>query len=222
MMTVKDVMSMMAVAAQEDATLTDLVDAMRRFEVGALTVIDADGHPVGVVSEDDLLLKETASSRGESLFESRRRRREHRKAAGATAREMMTSPAITVTEATSVREAAHLMHKNRVKQLPVINAETGRIAGIVHQRDLLKIFSRPAEDIEREIAEIFERLDLAPEGLTVGIEAGVVTLAGRIGRRSQLGHVVSAVRAVDGVLGVRADGLTFITDDLLRVPYPYL
>ena len=34
----------------------DLVVTMRRFKVGAVTVIDADRRPVGVVSQDDLLL----------------------------------------------------------------------------------------------------------------------------------------------------------------------
>jgi CBS domain-containing protein len=57
---VKDVMGKVAIAALTDASFADLVETMRRFKVGAVTVIDADRRPVGVVSEDGLLLKEVA------------------------------------------------------------------------------------------------------------------------------------------------------------------
>lgn len=141
-MKVKDVMGRVAIAARTDASFDDIIVTMQRFKVGAVTVIDADRRPIGVVSEDDLLLKETAE--GGSGFG--RRRAEQRKAAGTTARELMTSPAITVTGDTSVHDAARLMHKNRIKQLPVIDSVTGRIVGTVHQGDLLKIFAREQAD----------------------------------------------------------------------------
>jgi CBS domain-containing protein len=219
-MTVKDVMGKVAIAVRMDATFTDLVATMRRFKVGAVTVIDADRRPVGLVSEDDLLLKETDPGRGEHLFESRRRRAEHRKAAGSAAVDMMTSPAITVTESTPVRDAARLMHENRVKQLPVIDPVTGRIVGTVHQADLLKVFTRPGQDIEREIADVADRLGVDAPGLTIAVQAGVVTLIGQVPRRSQIAHLVDAARTVDGVIAVDAQ-LTFATDDLTTVPPLY-
>jgi CBS domain-containing protein len=137
-MKVKDVMGRVAIAARTDASFGDIVATMQRFKVGAVTVIDADRRPVGIVSEDDLLLKETA----EGGLGIGRRRVEQRKAAGSTAGELMTSPAITVTGDTSVHDAARIMHKNRIKQLPVIDPITGRIVGTVHQGDLLKVFSQ--------------------------------------------------------------------------------
>ncbi|MCT9932174.1 CBS domain-containing protein [Planotetraspora sp. A-T 1434] len=215
---VKDVMGKVAIAARMDASFADLVDIMRRFKVGAVTVIDADRRPVGVVSEDDMLLRETDA--GKRIFESRRKREEHRKAAGTTAGEIMTTPAITVTGATPVRDAARLMHRNRVKQLPVIDPATGRIIGSVHQGDLLRVFTRPAADIRNEIEETAERFGVDMAQLRVAVEGGVVTLRGWVPRRSQVRPFLHAVRGVDGVVEVEAD-LGSVVDDLL-VPPPLL
>ncbi|MFD2352466.1 CBS domain-containing protein [Nonomuraea ferruginea] len=95
---VRDVMGRVAIAVLEDASFSDIIGAMKRYAVGAVTVIDADRRPVGVVSEDDLLLKEIDPVRHSvSIFEGPRQRLEHQKAAGVRARQLMTSPAITVT-----------------------------------------------------------------------------------------------------------------------------
>jgi CBS-domain-containing membrane protein len=217
-MKVRDVMGATVIAVRPEASFTEMVDAMRRFRVGALTVIDADDHPIGVVSDDDLLLRETDSGEHTgSVFDSYKRRQEHRKAAGGTAREMMTTPAITITKDTTVRDAARLMHRHRIKQLPVIDAVTGRITGTICQSDLLKIFIRPVEEIDREVTEICDRLYINPEKLIVGIEAGVVTLTGQIGFRSQIARLVVAVRGIEGVLDVE-NTLTYRSDDLAPIP----
>ncbi|GAA2987299.1 CBS domain-containing protein [Streptosporangium longisporum] len=219
-MKVREVMAGAAIAVRPEATFIEMVDAMRRFKVGALTVIDADDRPIGVVADDDLLLKETDSgTRSGGVFDSHKRRQEHRKAAGGTAGQIMTTPAITVTKDTAVREAARLMHRHRIKQLPVIDAVTGRITGTVHQGDLLAVFARPAEEIEREVVAACDRLT-GPETVSVGVETGVVTLTGRVAFRSQITRLVAAIREIDGVLDVE-NTLTCSSDDRVPVP-PFL
>ncbi|KAB8192034.1 CBS domain-containing protein [Nonomuraea phyllanthi] len=211
---VKDVMGRVAIAVLADASFADIVAAMKRFAVGAVTVVDADRRPVGVVSEDDLLLKEIDTVRhGVSMFESRSRRRDHDKAAGVTAAQLMTSPAITVTPGTSVRDAARLMHAHHIKQLPVIDVVTGRIAGTLHQRDVLRVFTRSAAELEADIrAELSE---LGP--FTIEIDAGVVRIGGRVRRRSQALALTEAVRNVEGVVDVVCDVAADV-DDLITVP----
>ncbi|GAA4562834.1 CBS domain-containing protein [Planotetraspora kaengkrachanensis] len=216
---VKDVMGKVAVAARMDASFADLTGIMKRYGVGAVTVIDESGRPVGVVSEDDLLLKVTAR-RGPRFIRLPKRWAEHRKAAGMTARDLMTSPAITVAGETPVDEAARLMHSGHIKQLPVVDRATGRIVGTVHQGDLLKVFERSAEDITREIEIVARVLDADPAELRISVEAGVVRLRGWIPRHSQLLPLLEAVRDIDGVVDVKAD-LAFVFDDLL-VPPPLL
>ncbi|MEU4539390.1 BON domain-containing protein, partial [Streptosporangium sp. NPDC023825] len=103
---------------------------------------------------------------------------------------------------------------------PVIDAVTGRITGTVHQGDLLKVFVRPAEDIEHEVTRICRRLAVNPEAMDIDVEAGVVTLSGHVAFRSQITPLITAVREIDGVLDTR-NALTYRSDDLAVVP-PFL
>ncbi|MEV0584522.1 CBS domain-containing protein [Nonomuraea sp. NPDC050310] len=215
---VKDVMGRVAIAVSKDAPFTEIIEAMQRYAVGAVTVIDTDRRPVGVVSEDDLLLKETDTVRhAVSVFESRRQRADHGKAAGVTAEELMTSPAVTVTPGTALREAAREMHARRIKQLPVIDPVTGRMVGTIHQSDVLRVFLRPAEEL---LAETL-RTVRPPEGVTVAVENGVVTFAGRVARASQRIHLVEQTRQVEGVVDVMTH-LTCDHDDTLMIVPPLL
>ncbi|MBN6054317.1 CBS domain-containing protein [Nonomuraea sp. RK-328] len=214
-MEVKDVMGRVAIAVLEDASFSEIIGAMRRFAVGAVTVIDAERRPVGVVSEDDLMLKESepAGRHGVSMFESHRRHQEHRKAAGVTAAQLMTSPAITVNPGTPLRDAARLMRDRRVKQLPVVDPVSGRVAGTLHQRDVLRVFTRPAADL---LADIQARVpDLA--AYAIEIDQGVVTVRGRCRRRSQAIALTQTIRGVEGVVDVVSE-LDHEEEDLLIVP----
>lgn len=215
-MQVDDVMGRVAIAVMEDAPFADIVAALKRYAVGAVTVIDAERRPVGVVSEADLLLKESDAVRHSvSMFESRRQRQEHRKAAGVTAAQLMTSPAITVTPATPVRDAARLMRDHRVKQLPVVDPTSGRVVGTVHQRDVLRVFTRPAADL---MADIRTRVpDL--RALAIEIDQGVVTVRGQVESRSRGIALVEMIRGVEGVVDVVSE-LTCEREDLIVPPGP--
>ncbi|MFI9846662.1 CBS domain-containing protein [Nonomuraea sp. NPDC051941] len=211
---VKDVMGRVAIVVLEDASFADIVATMKRYAVGAVTVVDADRRPVGVISEDDLLLKEIDPVRHSVwMFESRKQRREHDKAAAVTAAKLMTAPAITVTPGTCVRDAARLMHDRRIKQLPVIDAVTGRIIGTLHQRDVLRVFTRPAAELEEDIRAVLPD----PEAFSIEIDQGAVTLGGRVRWRSQVIAATEAVRAVEGVLDVICE-VACDKDDLFTVP----
>ncbi|MFG3436468.1 CBS domain-containing protein [Nonomuraea sp. NPDC047897] len=213
---VKDVMGRVAIAVFEDAPFAEIVAAMRRYAVGAVTVIDAERRPVGVVSEADLLLKESDSvRRGVSMFESRRQRRDHRKAAGVTAAQIMTSPAITVTPATPVRAAARMMRDERVKQLPVVDPVTGRIVGTLHQQDALRVFTRPAAEL---MADIRAQLPDA-RALAIEVDRGVVTVRGTVETRSQAIAVTERLRSVEGVVDVVSE-LAWTREDIVTPPLP--
>ncbi|WP_214321717.1 CBS domain-containing protein [Nonomuraea sediminis] len=209
---VKDVMGRVAIAVHEDASFGDIVAAMKRYAVGAVTVIDLERRPIGVVSEDDLLHKETDTVRHSvSMFESRRQRTEHVKAQAVTASELMTSPPVTVTPTTPVRDAARIMLDKRIKQLPVVEPITGQIVGTLHQTDVLRVFTRPLEELAADIRA------LLPKGVSFYVYDGVVTLSGRVARTSEGTALIEAVRQVEGVVDVSSE-LVHDSDDLLIVP----
>ena len=85
--TVEDVMTRTVVVVRDAAPFKELVELMDEFRVSALPVVDIDRRVVGVVSEGDLLLKESlvAETHHDHVFESRRRRRDLEKARGLVA-----------------------------------------------------------------------------------------------------------------------------------------
>ncbi|GGK94028.1 hypothetical protein Sme01_58310 [Sphaerisporangium melleum] len=203
-MEVRQVMGRAGIAVRQDAPFSEIVATMKKYAVGAVAVIDLDRRPVGVVSEDDLLLKETGPA--STLPLTRRSREERRKADGLRAGELMTAPAITVTPGTSLRDAARLMHEKRIKQLPVIDPVTGRIEGTVHQSDLLRVFQRPAAELRDDVmTTIRDETGLDPERLSIDIADGVVTIAGEAEHASQVSSLVEAIRQVEGVVAVIPD-----------------
>src|SRR6266511_3106309 len=129
---VRDVMTSNVVAVRERTGYKEIVEVLVGFKVSAVPVLDAEYRVVGIVSEADLLSKaEFADEHVQApLFERRRRRVAREKAAGETASELMTSPAITTGPEASVVEAARLMAAERVKRLPVVG-DQGRLIGIV-------------------------------------------------------------------------------------------
>ncbi|MFG2076289.1 CBS domain-containing protein [Nonomuraea maritima] len=209
---VNDIMGRFAIAVSKEATFGEIIRAMGRFGVGAVTVIDADQRPVGVVSETDLLVK-AAQPAGAPLFEASDEWQRGDKAAGVTAAQLMTTPAITVTPRTSVREAARLMHAKQVKQLPVVDPASGRIIGTLHQRDVLRVFLRPAAELEADIKAVLPHR----HALTLDIDQGVVTVGGSVEWRSQAVALEERIWLIDGVVDVRSE-VVYDKDDLAVVP----
>jgi CBS domain-containing protein len=137
-------MTSSVVAVREDADFKEMVAAMRTRRISAFPVIDASGRVLGVVSEADLLLKETTPPLPQGAIRLQWRLREQSKAAGVTAAELMTKPAVTVHEDTPVAEAARLMQSRKVKRLPVVDGN-GRLRGIITRTDVLSVEIRLEE-----------------------------------------------------------------------------
>lgn len=105
----------------------DIAEVLVAHGVSAVPVVDAEGHVVGVVSEADLLHKEEFREQyyregyQPPLRVRLRHRDAERKAAGDTAADLMTHPAITVPADETVVAAARLMDEKRVKRLIVVD-----------------------------------------------------------------------------------------------------
>ena len=178
---VKDVMTTDVVSVPESAEYKDIVSVVRELRVSAFPVLDVSGHLVGVVSEADLLLKEAGQEAlGGSLISSGRRG-EQAKAAGVTAAELMTSPAVTIGPEDSVADAARRMHDRHVKRLPVVD-HAGRLVGIVSRVDLLSVFDRPDSEIRATVRKDIIARDFAldPDSFDVQVASGIVTITGQV------------------------------------------
>ncbi|HUN31147.1 MAG TPA: CBS domain-containing protein [Trebonia sp.] len=202
--TVKDVMTRRVVAVSADVTYKDLAAELRENHVSALPVLDGEGRVIGVVSESDLLAKQALDGQDVSVINGILHRREQNKASAVTAAALMTTPAITIGADDTVAQAARLMYTRRVKRLPVV-APDGRIVGIVSRSDALSVYSRPDEDIRREITRevILGAILTDPARFVVEVKDGIVTISGTP-ETADVGHdMVRSMRHVEGVVAVR-------------------
>lgn len=196
-------MTTSVVAVRKDASFKEMADMLHQRRISAFPVLDDAGRVVGVVSEGDLLVKEAVQATGTSVLAALRHFREDDKAAGVTAGDLMTEPAITIGPRASVAEAARLMYDRRVKRLPVVN-DAGKLLGILSRVDVLAVFARPDAEIRNEIAhQVLPGLVIAPEKIKVAVRNGIVTLSGELPAGQQRHAVVAAARHVQGVVAVR-------------------
>jgi CBS domain-containing protein len=223
---VKDLMTTQVVTIGPATPFKEIVARLANQRVSAVPVVDDDGRVLGVVSEADLLLKEEFPDPDADipLWWTKRRRLEREKAAGATARDLMSVAVVSIAPEATVAEAARRMHTAKVKRLPVVG-EGGRLVGIISRADLLKVFNRADRAIRREIMDevIVGEFLMNPSRFFIHVDDGVVVLQGRVERRSLVPYLVRAVHGVEGVVRVQ-NRLTYDIDDvepLLRaMAYP--
>jgi CBS domain-containing protein len=212
---VQDVMTRRVTTVQVATPFKDVARLLAEHKISAVPVLDGDGQLVGIVSEADLLRKEQYHEDAlptRRRFGSRRERVLRAKALGDFAGDVMTAPAITIGPEATVVEAAKLMIEQNVKRLPVVDAD-GCLLGIVSRADLLWVFLRPDDEIAEEIRyEVLARTLLQEPSYTVAVTDGIVTLSGKLDRRSSVEIADRLVRAVDGVVDV-VNGLTYQLDD---------
>jgi len=121
---VRDLMSKDVKVVRPDTTVKEIVATMDKFDIGSIIVVQGE-RPVGIITERDILRRIVEPSLDPEIM---------------TARQVMTSPIITISESANIEEAAKLMAKKRAKRLPVM--ENGRLAGMLTFTDI--VFKVPA------------------------------------------------------------------------------
>jgi len=139
---VADIMNRQPPVVREDALLAEVLDVVVSTRLNRAVVVDAEGRVLGVVSDADVLRRLDPHFRSGVIGALMNRGEVIPEAAGqATAREVMISPAITVTADVPVSEAARLIVAQRHKMLPVVD-EGRRLLGIVDRAHLLRAAGR--------------------------------------------------------------------------------
>ena len=118
---VREVMTPNPVTMPPTATVKEAVATMADRDIGSVLVVDEDGRLVGIVSERDVIRRVLAQ--GRSLEDTR-------------LADIMTPNPVSVDPEATVEEALRAMARLRVRHLPVVDKETGRLVGIVSIRDI--------------------------------------------------------------------------------------
>lgn len=111
--TARDVMTTSVISVSPGESVDEAARLLTFHDISGLPVCDGR-IVVGVVSEADLIGKR-----------------------GATVSAVMTSPAVTVSESTSLEQVAEQLTQQRIRRLPVVDAN-GSLVGVVSRRDVLR------------------------------------------------------------------------------------
>jgi CBS domain-containing protein len=217
-MNAADVMTHAVVTATPDTTVEELARRMLANRISALPILDGTAL-IGIVSEGDLLrrqLAENGAHRPHPLQELLGNRdslavayvHDH----GRVARDLMTTPVVTVDASLPVSEVAALLQTRRIKRVPV--TQEGLLVGIVARADLLRALachpSPPAAhrgDAQIRAAVLAElshhRWGTLPGEFSIIVRDGVVHLWGLTRSEEQHRAVVVAAASVPGVQDVR-------------------
>lgn len=185
---VGEVMTHEVVQAHRETPFKDVVRLLDRHRISGLPVVDADDKVVGVISGTDLIRHQAAGAPDRRPV---------------TARELMSTPAVTVHPEQRIADAARVMERHGVERLPVVDEED-RLIGIATRRDLLRVFLRTDDEIRREVRD-----DVLPHALgrparevDVSVRDGMVTLHGPLENGGDLALAIRLTYRVDGVVGV--------------------
>jgi CBS domain-containing protein len=117
---VRDIMAKNVKTVRTDDSVLDAVIKMNKFDVGSVIVINSN-RPVGIITSKNILSRVVESRLDASMVR---------------AKDIMSSPLITIEPDTSVEDAARLMSQKKIKQLVVMDKE--KIHGILSTSDIVK------------------------------------------------------------------------------------
>jgi acetoin utilization protein AcuB len=112
--------------------IAEAIDLMRQNDVHRFPVVDKKGKLVGVVAHEDLMYASPSSITSLNVWEISYLMNQIQ------VREAMTAEVITVTEDTTLEEAASLMRNKDVGGLPVMRDKKG--VGIITESDIFDVF----------------------------------------------------------------------------------
>lgn len=105
---VRDVMSKDVKVVRPDTSVKEIVATMNKFDIGSIIVVQSN-RPVGIITERDILRRIVEPCLAPETLR---------------AREVMTSPVISIHSTASIDEAAKIMVRKHIKRLLVISDET--------------------------------------------------------------------------------------------------
>lgn len=116
---VRDVMSKDVKVVRLDTLVREVVATMNKFDIGSIVVVQST-RPVGIITERDILKRIVEPCMAPETLR---------------AREIMTSPVVTISATASIDEAAKIMARKKIKKLLVMDNE--KLAGMLTFTDIV-------------------------------------------------------------------------------------
>src|SRR5215467_4599247 len=142
MLVAADVMTTDVITVTPETTVRDIATLLHSKRISGVPVVDAAGRILGIVTEGDLVLREAIAGEHHrswwlSLFDDPNViARDYAKTHGRVAKDVMTTPVISVGPATTLSEIAKTLERHRIKRVPVVH--DNKLLGIVSRSNLLQ------------------------------------------------------------------------------------
>ena len=138
MANVTSVMTANPACCTAETPLRDVARMMIDNDCGEIPVVDDRGVPVGVVTDRDITVRIVA---------------EGRDTMNATAQDCMSTPAKTVREDSTLKDATSLMESAKIRRVPVVG-DGGKLTGIVSLADIaLAAKDKLTVDVVKNVSE---------------------------------------------------------------------
>lgn len=132
-MLVKDVMSSPVITIDENTPANQVAALMDKHGLGCIIVTSKEGKPLGIITERDLVRRILAKNvKPDSI----------------KAKEVMTSPLITIEPDEKISEAARRMSGLNIRRLGVVYK--GQLVGILSSKDVLAVMPELIEIIQEQ------------------------------------------------------------------------
>ncbi|HAK73186.1 MAG TPA: hypothetical protein DCP36_05615 [Sporomusaceae bacterium] len=144
-MKAKDIMVTEVITIKQHATIEEIARVLIDNKISGVPVVDEAGHLMGMVTEGDLLHKETnprlphaVNILGAIIYYNgvEQYNEDFKKMMASQALNIMTDKVITVTAEQEVEDIVKLMLEHGIKRVPVMEGE--RIIGIISRADIVK------------------------------------------------------------------------------------
>jgi CBS domain-containing protein len=212
-MQARDIMTARVATVGPDTPIDEIARRLIERGVSALPVVDEHGVLLGIVSEGDLLLRpELGTDKRPSwwlalLLEPEDRAAQYVKTHGRVAKDIMSTPVISVDESTDIGDIAELLEKHQIKRVPVVRG--GKVVGIVSRANVLHGVAtgrvpEPARTSDQKLrADIAERLHrdagVRDEYINVTVVDGIAHLWGSVPTRVELDAARVLVENTPGI-----------------------
>jgi CBS domain-containing protein len=132
----RDVMTENPACCTRETPLDQVAKMLVQSDCGEIPVIDPAEHPIGVVTDRDIVCRVVAESKNPTAY---------------TAEICMTTPVVTVPTTATLDDVLRTMEQYQLRRVPVVDEE-GRCAGIIAQADVARGATK--EDVGELVREV--------------------------------------------------------------------
>ncbi|MCB0638757.1 MAG: IMP dehydrogenase, partial [Lewinella sp.] len=110
------------VTLEDDATVGDALDLMRRFKIGGIPIVDPHGSLTGILTNRDLRFEDNLSLPVSEL--------------------MTSSNLVTAPVGTTLDQARDILQRHKIEKLPVVD-DHRKLVGLITYKDIMKVQDYP-------------------------------------------------------------------------------